>query len=149
MRLAALQAAWRRDRWVARRRIWFRWTLWGVQRYSLPAAGALGVIVALWFAVQATIGWLKTPSPIEPVVASAPLPTPAKAATTAPAPPASPTAPTATDPNNAPTALLRFNPSLSISARSETPVSSAKLPDLAKFPNPQLISENWLHSKEP
>ena len=149
VRLAALQASWRRDRWVARRRIWFRWTLWGAQRYGVPAVGALGVIAGLWFAVRATMGWVETPSPAEPVVSIAPQPAPAETSTNASAQALSPAALTTTDPNNGSPALLRFNPSLRISTPSETPVSSAKLPDLAKFPNPQLISENWLHSKEP
>jgi hypothetical protein len=149
VRLAALQASWRRDRWVARRRIWLRWTLWGAQRYGVPAIGALGVIAGLWFAVRATMGWLETPSPTEPVAAIAPQATPPETSTTAAAQAPEPAPLTTTDPNNASPASLRFKPSLRISPRIETPVSSAKLPDLAKFPNPQLISENWLHSKEP
>jgi hypothetical protein len=153
VRLAALQAAWKRDRWIARRRIGLRWTLWGAQRYGVPAAGFLGVSAALWFAVHATMGWLETPSPTEPVVASAQPIQPKVGPTSAPAPkPSAAITPAELAPitfSDASATLLKFEPSLRASVRSETPVSFAALPDAAKIPNPQLISENWLHSKEP
>lgn len=161
MRLAALKASWKRDIWVSRRRLWWRWTLWGAQRYALPAAAVLGVCAGLWFAAKATLAWSDAPAFTEAVVA--------KAAPTAPLTPtrAAPPPTETAHPDTASVALLptitmvlpsgmtlAFEAGLpSSDARAKqstrTPVSSAASPDVAKIPNPQLISENWLHSKEP
>lgn len=56
-RLQALQRAWRRDRWVASRRIAWRWLLWALPRYVLPVALALGALAAMVF-------WLALPQPV-------------------------------------------------------------------------------------
>jgi hypothetical protein len=147
--MAALQAAWRRDRWVARRRIGLRWTLWGAQRYGVPAAAVMGVLAGLWLAVRATMGWLEAPSPSAPIVASA-QPEPAQVAGNS-KPSAASDLPDLRpiSVSNTSGMLLKFEPALRRSERSENPVFSAALPDAAKIPHPQLISENWLHSKEP
>ena len=153
VRMAALQRSWRRDRWVAKRRLWLRWTLWGAQRYGIPAAGVLGVVAGLWFAVRATMAWIEAPSPGEPPALSAqPAPTVAalpSESIPAPKPAAEPTKLPPAGDSDASAPVLAFKPSLRVTARSETPVSSAAPLDAAKIPNPQLISENWLHSKEP
>ena len=148
VRLAALQAAWRRDHRVARRRLWWRWTLWGAQRYGAPAAGAVGLLVGLGFAVHAVMGWVATPSPAEPNVAMAKpaaVPTPPKAQAAAPVPLSRPTVIL----SNTSGMLMKFEPALRASTRTDSPVSSPATPEAAESPDPQLISENWLHSKEP
>lgn len=156
--MAALQASWRRDRWVGRRRLWWRWSLWGVQQYGLQAAGVTAVCVGLWFAGQALRNRL-SPSPSVPVpVAAAPnlLPTavvpPALAPAEANITVATNTPPTpAVEPNNALGLSLKFDPALAFPKRAQSPVSNglASASKAADFPNPSLISENWLHSKEP
>lgn len=47
LRRAALQASWQRGRWVARRRLWWRWATYALLRFVLPAAALLGVIAGL------------------------------------------------------------------------------------------------------
>jgi hypothetical protein len=42
LRRAALLASWRRDRSVATRRLWWRWSLWVATRFLLPLAVLLG-----------------------------------------------------------------------------------------------------------
>lgn len=147
VRLAALNAAWRRDHWVARRRIWWRWTLWGAQRYGVPAAGVVGVLAGLWFAIQTVTGWVETPAPSsQPELAlSQPAPTQAPPTPQAAAPVAAPLPPL----ENTSGVLLKLEPSWRAAASRQTPVSSPASPEAAEIPNPQLISENWLHSKEP
>ncbi len=160
VRLAALQATWKRDRQVARRRLWWRWTVWGAQRYALPVAAGLSVIAGLWFAVSATMAWLEAPGPANQPVASEPAQnSPATASLDTPTPtPDSPALPFTSLPPKAvvtPSGMtLAFeinltDPTLRNNGSNQSPVSSAALSDAAKIPNPQLISENWLHSKEP
>lgn len=47
LRRAALQASWQRGRWVARRRLWWRWTVWALLRWVLPAAAVLALMGGL------------------------------------------------------------------------------------------------------
>ena len=47
-RRAALQASWRRDRSVARRRLAVRWAIWIVLRYLLPAVLVLAAVAFAW-----------------------------------------------------------------------------------------------------
>jgi hypothetical protein len=47
LRRAALQASWQRGRWVARRRLWWRWTVWALLRFGLPAAAVLALLGGL------------------------------------------------------------------------------------------------------
>ena len=153
VRLAALQAAWRRDRWVARRRIWLRWTLWGAQRYGVPAAGVLGVCAALWMVLRATMGVLDAPSHSAPVMAAGPAPAPVTHSTDTTAARVTPANASADSPpkslGSASGILLIFEPSLHASASTHSPVSSPAGFDADEPPHPPLISENWLHSKEP
>lgn len=49
VRLAALSASWRRDRTVARRRLFWRWLAWIFIRYHLALLVLLGLVLAsLW-----------------------------------------------------------------------------------------------------
>lgn len=156
VRLAALQATWKRDRTVARRRLWWRWALWGTQRYALPAAAAAGVFAGLWLGTKEAMTWLDAPARSEPVVATAPAesnnPLP-PIATSLPSPALSGMLPpqTVVTPSGMALAFeIRLpGPTFRPDRSTQTPVSSAALPDAAETPNPQLISENWLHSKEP
>jgi hypothetical protein len=52
LRRAALLASWQRDRSVAKRRLWWRWTVWVIVRFVLPAAVLLAGIKAwlMWTA---------------------------------------------------------------------------------------------------
>lgn len=47
VRLAALQASWRRDRLVAQRRIVWRWAVWYAQRWTPPAIAAVLVLLGI------------------------------------------------------------------------------------------------------
>ena len=71
VRLAALQAAWRLDRQVGRRRLWWRWTLWGVQRV-LSTGIILGLCAGLWFFVKASLAGRDVPTISEPAAAAMP-----------------------------------------------------------------------------
>ena len=160
VRLTALQATWKRDRQVARRRLWWRWTVWGAQRYVLPLAAGLSMFAGLWFGVRATMSWWEAPSlSNQPVASVTTKPSPSTAAPDTP--------PTASESQTSrhkplpPKAMITpsgvtmafemalTTPSGRAHQSNQSPVSSAALPEAAKIPNPQLISENWLHSKEP
>jgi hypothetical protein len=161
VRLAALQATWKRDRQVARRRLWWRWAVWGVQRYALPTTAGLSVIAGLWFAARAIMGWPDAaPLPFDQQVASVPAEPPPRQAAPVPSPstPENPPIPREPSPPKTVTTpsgmVLMFEIGLTESSTrthrsTQSPVSSAALSDAATIPNPQLISENWLHSKEP
>lgn len=65
LRRAALQASWQRGRWVARRRLWWRWTAYVLLRFGLPVAALLGLIAGLihgWSVMTRT----QTPSTTAP-----------------------------------------------------------------------------------
>jgi hypothetical protein len=47
LRVAALQASAKRGKWVARRRVFWRWLGWLTWSYMLPIVGLLAVITAL------------------------------------------------------------------------------------------------------
>jgi hypothetical protein len=88
LRRAALQASWQRGRWIARRRLWWRWTVWVLLRYVLPAVAVLALMGGLAY------GWslLKSGSsdaPMEPATApaiAAPVPPPETEPDAAPEP---------------------------------------------------------------
>jgi hypothetical protein len=48
LRRAALQTSWRRDRWVARRRLALRWMLWALERYGTKIVGGFALVAAAW-----------------------------------------------------------------------------------------------------
>lgn len=57
LRQAALRASWARDRKVRQRRIAWRWLLWALARYVLPATGVIAVIAV----VVHQLGWWHGP----------------------------------------------------------------------------------------
>lgn len=101
LRRAALQASWQRGRWVARRRLWWRWATYALLRFVLPAAALLGVIAGLAHAWSLVT---RTPPP----------------AATAPR-----TAPPAVEPEPAPTGNANAN---SASLRLDWAASARKRP---------------------
>jgi len=143
LRLAALQASWQRDRWVARRRVAMRWALWYAGKYGLQVLLALVVAAFVWLRVIPELT-----APTEPVaVAPAPAPTPTQAPTaTSPTPePAQTPAPEAAPPANPdetdpPLRLEREWKAVSARHVSVQPDDS---------PAPPLKSDNALHSQEP
>ena len=133
IRQLRLQASWQRDRWVARRRVALRWTLWYARRYVLP--GALLVAVVVWGGLWLMPRWL----------APAPSPAPLPVAT-----PASVPAPSQENPGNLPEPALQLRLQSQLpAARASAPSSAAAAPQTDKFQTPKLTPDNWLHSKEP
>lgn len=60
VRLAALSASWTRDRQLSRRRLAWRWLLWGWWRFGLPPllALALAAFLLLWLPASTVPAWL-------------------------------------------------------------------------------------------
>jgi hypothetical protein len=118
VRRAALQASWQRGRWVARRRLWWRWTAWALLRFVLPAAAVLAVLGGLMY------GWnLATSTP-----AATPTAAPMKVPAAGPSTPRHAVPPaTAADPLAAPagTASLRLDWAASVQGRAKTAPTSA------------------------
>lgn len=84
LRRAALQASWQRGRWVARRRLLWRWTTWTVVRVLLPG------VLLITFLAMAGPWWDDIPEDV-PVWMSTPPPSMASAsAPDAPAPASTP-----------------------------------------------------------
>ena len=67
LRRAALQASWQRGRWVARRRLIWRWTTWALVRVVLPGTlliGFLAVAGPWWHDFpDDTPAWMSTTPP--------------------------------------------------------------------------------------
>ncbi|OGB15142.1 MAG: hypothetical protein A2W72_17720 [Burkholderiales bacterium RIFCSPLOWO2_12_67_14] len=125
VRQAALRASWRRDRWVARRRLLGRWLLWCLRRYVLPIVLIVGLGLLLWLGA-----WPSLRKPIEPTrpaaVSSVPLPPPRDAG-------------------------LRLDTHWPTTTTAQAPVQTtppAPLPSQPTSPS-HLKPENRLHSKEP
>lgn len=161
VRQAALRASWRRDRWVARRRLLGRWLLWCLRRYVLPIVLIIGLGLLLWLGV-----WPSLRKPFEtarPAVASsAPLPPtpPNPPMGSAPGPQGPVLPPPANDPPPSTTlasgidpvdaahnAGLRLDTHWPTATTAQTPVQTA--PPAPPPSTPHLKPENWLHSKEP
>lgn len=164
LRRAALQASWRRDRWVARRRVLLRWLLWITGRYLMPAMLVFGLGAWLWLGVLPGMGnpLDRLAQFLQPAASPAPAATPppgvvATAATVVqPLPPAEP----ATENDNPayspegeelPVPLhLRFEPRWAAAAsRGSITATVSAAADTLTTTHPQLKPENWLHSKEP
>lgn len=151
LRRAALQASWRRDRWVARRRVWLRWLLWASGRYLMPALVVVGLGAWLWLGVLPDVG-----NPLQRLavfkaqpIAATPAP-PAAAPTTPTVPAPYQPDPISVDPEAGfPESLyLRFETHWATStALGSTPTTAAASATSALTPH--LKPENWLHSKEP
>ena len=145
MRLSALQASWRRDRWVARRRIALRWVTWAAWRYGLPALGLLAALAIGW---RVVLGWPAESRALEPATA------PTLAPETTDAVKAPSNAPTA---DTEPPVKLRFEPAWPATRPAPQPPQTHNAPDRSTDPDldafppltPPLKPENWLHSKEP
>jgi hypothetical protein len=160
LRRAVLQASWRRDRRVSRRRVWLRWLVWVTGRYLMPALLVFGLGAWLWLGVLPGMG-----NPLDhltnvqkPAASPAPTAPPAREAIPVPAtpPPLSPAKPEAVmfspEGEELPMPLaLRFESrwatAASVSNKLNTTVSAA--PDTFTPIQPHLKPENWLHSKEP
>ena len=138
LRSTALQASWRRDRWVGRRRVALRWVLFYLRRYGFPGMLLLGMGLFVWLRV---VPWL-APPPLQPAasVATAPPPVPA----------ASPEQPASSP---APEALMPASPEADPPLRLERQWAavSARLISVHEddSPAPPLKSDNALHSQEP
>lgn len=164
LRLALLQASWRRGRWVARRRLALRWLLWATTRYLMPATLVFGLAAWLWLGVLPSVGnpWLQlAPWTGRSVQPERPTPAPPTALVTPPLTPA-------VAPDEAleyETAYVEFSPegeeiprplALKFEARwagagQRLGRGTVPAPASEPVPNPQptLKPENWLHSKEP
>ena len=144
VRQAALQASWRRDRQVSRRRVLWRWTLWYSRLYFPHASVALLIIGATLF-LASKLFW-----PRGDGHAVAP---PAVATPTAIVPDAVSTTPIRTgaadldqgsSPEEAPL-VLRASTAWDPLPRSAQEVAAPA----ASTDTLSLKPENWLHSKEP
>ncbi len=157
IRQLLLQASWKRDRWVARRRVAMRWALWAARRYVLPAALALATLTFVW--LWALPRWL-TPdaAPVAaPAAATIPAPVPTSAQLPAPMPYAVSESPNGRSGVPAePILQLRLQSELLTPGTPATAISTPSTPSTKaapspadRFPPPTLTSDNWLHSKEP
>ena len=144
VRQAALEASWRRDKRVAQRRLFWRWTLWYIQRFYGHALVVLALAVG---AVHFSDHWLARPLPTsEPFAA----PSPASAIE-----PVAPTATTAPLPE--PPALVAASEWVGDPMRLRTSLQlGVQTPGAVTSPVPSgppdtlpLKPETWLHSKEP
>ncbi len=135
VRLSALQASWRRDRWVARRRLALRWLAWIGWRYGLPALGLLAAVTLAW---RIVLGW--PTGTVHELPASPPVPTLAPEPTS--------------HAQEEPMMRLRLDPAWP--SAQDAPGRQAPIPfpaasdsDATTRFTPHLKPENWLHSKEP
>lgn len=163
LRQAILQASWQRNRWVARRRLAWRWLLWFGVRYALPALAVAALVAWLWLMVLpgAALPWasrtaMAPAAPTEPVTAAQMHSPPVHE----PAPDAPLTHEHDTEAvlyspegEELPVPLpLKFEPQWAAAAAvraARPPDPQADRPPVEPFPHPTLQSENWLHSKEP
>jgi hypothetical protein len=143
LRQAALQASWQRDRRVAQRRIAWRWLLWYLQRYSLPALASLGLVGTVAYFLG---GWPERVTQTPPSPPSSVIPRPAYTAPSVPPPRMAPQDPVATGDASDPSPLtLRASTRL-----TEAPVAAS--PETTTTTSADTLSlkpETWLHSKEP
>lgn len=150
LRQRALRASWRRDRRVARRRIWLRWALWFLQRYLLPALGVLALAATLYTQTPwSAMTWPgAASSPPAPVDGPDPMAMPAGPLPAEPEALAEPAAPE--DVDDARPLALHLEPRWQAAPRHPAPAASAPSPSPDTGSGaPNLQPENWLHSKEP
>ena len=138
LRSTALQASWRRDRWVGRRRVALRWSLYYLGRYGLPGMLLLSMGLFVWLRI---LPWLASP-PWQPAASVAIAPPPVPVAV--PEQPASAPAPEALMP-----ASQEADPPLRL--ERQWAAVSARLISVHEddSPAPQLKPDHWLHSQEP
>ncbi|MDO9031175.1 MAG: hypothetical protein Q7V09_12120 [Hydrogenophaga sp.] len=161
VRSAVLQASWRRDRWVARRRVWLRWLVWVTGRYLLPALLVFGLGAWLWLGVLPGTGNpldhlanirkpAASPAPAAPPVHEA-VPKPATLPSLSSAKPEEVVSYSPEGEELPVPLVLRFESrwatTVSDSDKLTTTVSAAS--ETLTPIQPHLKPENWLHSKEP
>lgn len=156
LRQKALHASWRRDRSLARRRLWLRWLLWASVRYLMPAMLVFGLGAWLWLGVLRGMGHPldRVASFLEPGASPAPAARPPSAAVADPTPALPPS--DLAEPRFSPEGeelpvplRLRFEPRWAASANSSITASVSAAADSFTTSQPHLKPENWLHSKEP
>lgn len=149
-----LQASWQRSQRVARRRLAWRWLLWCLPRYVLPALVLFGVVAWLWHAIQPAA---------EPNPPALMLPSAATPADTAAIPPSTVDE---RDTSAVASEWTRFSPEVeelpvpltldlerswnqasrpTATVTTDSTAAEAGTNDI----HPPLKPENWLHSKEP
>lgn len=74
LRRAALEKSWQRDRRVGRRRVAWRWMLWLLWRFGLPAAAVMVLAAAAVWAWR-TVGPTPAPTPAASTPIAEPAPT--------------------------------------------------------------------------
>lgn len=141
LRLAALQASWRRDRRVARRRIAWRWMVWYARRYLPWLVAALALLIVAGYLSGRLPAWSGTEPRLVEAEAAVYSPAPmAVSVATAAAGHLEPVAETDSAPLK-----LQFSAQIERTARVATAAIEAPTsPDTLT-----LTPENWLHSKEP
>ena len=164
LRRAALQASWRRDRWVARRRVWLRWLLWASGRYLMPAMLVFGLGAWLWLGVLPGMGnpldrlaiYLQPAANPAPTAPPPPMAAVTPSAQPQPIPPAEPASANdspaySPEGEELPEPLrLRFETRWAASATSGSITATASaVADTFTPTQTHLKPENWLHSKEP
>lgn len=144
VRLAALEASWRRDKRVAQRRLFWRWTLWYIQRFYARVLVGLALISGAvylsdhWFGRPLTAGEA-TSAPANPSVVG-----PAESTEAAVPSPPQPAQTVAPDWVDEPMKLKTFR-QLGVRTSSATTASAPS----GQTDTLSLKPENWLHSKEP
>jgi len=158
VRRAALAASWRRDRRISQRRLAWRWALWYVGRYHLQILGILAALLLVAWLMQGMLLAGKPQVAGNPVTEGAAAPhVPDVAQSTQPMPvwPAPSLVPATVysglpDPELS-GLPLRLVPQLGwqepLSGGRE--VQTPQIESAEKSANPSLITETWLHSKEP
>lgn len=148
LRVAALQASWRRDRAVGRRRVVWRWTLWYTRRWGPLVGGIAATILAVvqWPVAQnllTQVSWPRNPPTLSNPVPVLPAPLPAPPLALGEQRDASPG-------ESAETSALPVRLQMTVTWSQGQPhvptfpLTTAE-PDL---PEPSLKFETWLHSKE-
>lgn len=155
VRRAALMASWQRDRRIAQRRLAWRWLLWCVGRYLLPALALLvALLLAAWLIRSQFLQQEDSRgAALEPAMAGTPRQVPQ--AQPAPREPAASLIPATTylglPPLDAAALQLRPVTGLGTAPTPASVAAAAGVDDTAsedRSPSP-LKPENWLHSKEP
>lgn len=72
VRRSALEASWRRDKRVARRRLFWRWALWYVRRFSVAVLVVLALVLAVMHFSDRWLAWSHAAGP--PIAAPAKMP---------------------------------------------------------------------------
>ena len=138
LRSTALQASWRRDRWVGRRRVALRWSLFYLRNYGLQGMLLMGMGLFVWLRI---VPWLVPP-----------LQQPAAGVAIA-LPPLSVVRPEQPAHSSAPEALMPISPETNPPLRLERQSAAVSARPISVHeddsPAPRLKPDQWLHSQEP